>query len=105
MAITPDGPRGPSHIVQGGIMMMARKSGCALVPVGSSARRGAYVKTWDRYLIPSPFSRCAFVFGEPIYVPPDADDALVEALRLQVQSAISAMQAEAERMVGARPPA
>lgn len=105
MAITPDGPRGPSHIVQGGIMMMARKSGCALVPVGSSSRRGAYVKTWDRYLIPCPFSRCAFVFGEPIFVPADADEETVEALRLQVQDAIAEMQAEAERMVGARPPA
>src|SRR5476649_1139552 len=38
MAMTPDGPRGPSGVVQGGVMLMARKSGAGLVPVGIAAR-------------------------------------------------------------------
>ena len=49
MAITPDGPRGPSKVVQGGVMLMARKSGAKLVPVGISAghagMRGAGIRT------------------------------------------------------------
>lgn len=105
MAITPDGPRGPSGVVQPGVMMMARKSGCALVPVGSSSSRGWYAPTWDRYLIPWMFSRAAFVFGEPVYVPGDADDETVEAIRLTLEGEIANMQAEAERLVGAKPPA
>lgn len=104
MAITPDGPRGPAHIVQGGVMMMARKSGCALIPVGSSSRRAYYAPTWDRYLVPWFFSRVSFVFGEPVYVPADADEATVESLRLKLQEQIGVMQERAEELVGARPP-
>lgn len=104
MAITPDGPRGPTRVVQGGVMMMAKKSGCALVPVGSSARWALYVRTWDRYLVPVPFSKAAFVFGEPLYVPAKATDEEVEAVRLRLQDEIDRTQAIAERLVGAKPP-
>lgn len=104
MAITPDGPRGPTGVVQPGVMMMARKSGCALIPVGSSASRGWYAPTWDRYLIPWAFSRCVFVFGEPIYVAPDAGDEQVEEARLRLESEIERMQRRAEEIVGAKAP-
>lgn len=104
MAITPDGPRGPAGVVQGGVMLMAKKTGAALVPVGSSSRRGRYVPTWDRYLVPGFFSRAVFMFGEPIYVPKDATDDEVEALRLRVEAAIGEIQARAEAHVGAHAP-
>jgi hypothetical protein len=105
MAITPDGPRGPSGVVQPGVLMMARKSGCALVPVGSSARRGWYAPTWDRYMIPWAFSRAAFVFGAPIYVPSDADEDTVEGIRQNLEAEIHRMQARADAITGAKPPA
>lgn len=100
MAITPDGPRGPSGVVQGGVLVMSRKSGCQLVPVGSSARRAWYAPTWDRYMVPWLFTRTSFVFGDPIVVPTDASDELVEELRLKLEGEINRAQAEAERMVG-----
>lgn len=104
MAITPDGPRGPAGVVQGGVMLMAKKTGAALVPVGSSSRRGWYAPTWDRYLVPGFFSRAVFIFGEPIYVPKDATDDEVEALRQRLEAAIHDVQARAEAHVGAHAP-
>lgn len=105
MAITPDGPRGPAGIVQGGVLLMAKKTGAALVPVGSSAKRAWYAPTWDRYMIAKPFSKAVFVFGDPIYVPADADDAKIEEIRLALQQAINDTQAIADAHVGAHPPA
>ncbi len=105
MAITPDGPRGPSGVVQPGVMLMAKKTGCALIPVGSSARRAYYAPTWDRYMIPWAFQRAVFVFLEPIYVPSDVDDEGMEQIRLKLQEQIHLAQAHADQMVGAHPPA
>lgn len=105
MAITPDGPRGPSGVVQPGILLMAKKSGCAIIPVGSSAKRGWYAPTWDNYLIPFPFSKASFVFGEPVYVPANASDEEIEEIRQHVEAKIHEVQTRAEELVGAKPPA
>jgi lysophospholipid acyltransferase (LPLAT)-like uncharacterized protein len=102
MAITPDGPRGPSGIVQEGVMMMARKSGCALIPVATWARPAWFIPTWDQYMIPMPFAKCVFVFGAPIYLASDSTPEEVEATRLQLQNEIVRLQDEAQFMVTGR---
>jgi lysophospholipid acyltransferase (LPLAT)-like uncharacterized protein len=96
MAITPDGPRGPSGVVQEGVMMMAQKSGCALVPVATCAQPALYVPTWDRYMIPMPFAKCVFLFGEPLYVAKDSNPEAVEEVRLKLQSEIARLEEEAK---------
>lgn len=97
MAFTPDGPRGPSGVVQEGIVMMAMKSGACIVPVGVSARRRRLVGTWDRYMVPGFFSRCLMIFGEPIEAPADGD---AEAIRLRLEIEMHRLEAEAERRMG-----
>jgi lysophospholipid acyltransferase (LPLAT)-like uncharacterized protein len=91
MAITPDGPRGPSKVVQGGVMLMAKKSGARLVPVGISAQRAWYAGSWDSYMFPMPFSRARMIFGEPIEIPEKATEEEVESVRL-------ALEQETERL-------
>ncbi|MCW5940209.1 MAG: lysophospholipid acyltransferase family protein [Fimbriimonadaceae bacterium] len=100
MAFTPDGPRGPSGVVQQGIMIMAKKSGAALVPVGVSADRRWLAPTWDRYMVPKPFAKCLMVFGEPICLSPDADDASLEEARADFERQMHLLQAEAEAECG-----
>ncbi|MHB8636556.1 MAG: lysophospholipid acyltransferase family protein [Fimbriimonadaceae bacterium] len=99
MSITPDGPRGPSGVVQPGVMLMAKKSGAPLVPIGASARHRKLFGSWDQYLVPLPFSLCSIVAGELFYVPPDADEATMEAIRLRVEADMHRVQAEAERIL------
>lgn len=96
MAITPDGPRGPSGVVQGGVMLMAQKSGAALVPIGISARPRFLAKSWDRYQIPWPFARALMILGDPLYVPENASDEQVEQIRMRLESEIHRLEAEAE---------
>ena len=100
MAMTPDGPKGPSGVVQGGVMFMAHKSGAALITVGIAAKRRLVAKSWDRYIIPHPFSRAIMIAGEPLYVPADADDAQIETLRLEFERRIHEVQARADAEYG-----
>ncbi len=100
VGVTPDGPRGPSGVLQPGVMTMARKSGRPIVPTGSSSRPRLVMGSWDRFMVPLPFARSIILFGEPVYVPDDADDAAVEALREGVQREMRRLQDEADRRLG-----
>lgn len=97
-AVTPDGPRGPSGVVQGGIMLMARKSGAWIVPVGTSATRCWYAPTWDKYMVPKPFSTCYMLFGPPISVPLKSTEDEIEAIRQHVEAEMHRIQAEADAL-------
>ncbi len=104
LAITPDGPRGPAGIVQGGALLMARKSGAAMVPIGTAASRAWTFGTWDAYHLPKFFSKVSVRFGEPIWLSSDATEAETEATKLKLAEAMNRLQAEAEREVGPRDP-
>ena len=97
MALTPDGPRGPTRKVQGGIMLMAQKTGAGLIPTGIYAKPNFKLKSWDNYMFPLPFGRGVIIFGKPIYVPIDATVDEVEALRIQVESEIDRLEELAEQ--------
>lgn len=105
LALTPDGPRGPSRVVQPGAIFLAQKSGSPIIPTGISAYpRKLSRRSWDRYLIPHPFSRVVWLYGDPIYIPADArseEDQKLWADR--IGAAIDALEAQAEREVGASP--
>jgi lysophospholipid acyltransferase (LPLAT)-like uncharacterized protein len=85
LAITPDGPRGPCYVVQQGVMGLAQVTGFPIVPVSYSLGWKLRPKSWDRFQIPLPFSRCEMVFGKPVRVPREASDADREALRQQLE--------------------
>lgn len=100
MAFTPDGPRGPSGIIQPGMMLMARKSGAWLVPVGVSCRRRWLFKSWDRYMIPKPFTQGLMIFGAPMQIPAGANEEEVEAIRVQFEREMHRLEREAEARFG-----
>jgi len=72
IAITPDGPRGPRYRVQNGIIELARQTEMAIIPVSFNASRKKVFRSWDRFLLPFPFSRGVLVFGEPVLVSPNS---------------------------------
>lgn len=100
MAFTPDGPRGPSGIAQNGIMLMAQKSGAAIIPVGMSASRRWTYPAWDSYLIPKPFSKAIMIFGDPIFVPSEADEEQVECIRMQLEAEMHRIEKLADERMG-----
>jgi lysophospholipid acyltransferase (LPLAT)-like uncharacterized protein len=100
MAMTPDGPRGPSQVVQDGVMVMAQKSGAALLPGAFSCRPRLMFRSWDKYIVPLPFSKGIILFGDPISVPQGANAEEVESLRLRLQDEMNRLQDEAEARMG-----
>lgn len=86
--ITPDGPRGPVYELGAGIVFLAQKSGAAVVPVNMEYSNCWRLKSWDRFILPVPFSRVRVIFGPPHRVPHTATDAEFESERLRLQSAL-----------------
>ena len=85
LAITPDGPRGPRYVVQEGVIALAQVTGLPIIPASHYVRWKIQAKSWDRFQIPVPFSRCEMVFGMPVRVPREASDVEREALRQQLE--------------------
>ncbi len=100
LAFTPDGPRGPTHKIQMGTLLLAQKSGCPVVPVGISARPRLLVNSWDRYMVPAPFARATWIVGEPVSVAPDADDATKDKLAEKLELELNRLERRAEEMLG-----
>ena len=73
IAVTPDGPRGPRFVVQDGIIALARLSGVPIVPVTFGSSKKKIFGSWDAFQLPYPFSRGAFLWGEPIPVKKEDD--------------------------------
>lgn len=68
IAITPDGPRGPRYSVASGIIALSQKTGAKIVPFSYRADSYWQLGSWDRFVIPKPFSKLSFFVGEPFDV-------------------------------------
>jgi len=93
-AITPDGPRGPRREMKAGAVNIARLTGCPIVPFGFAAEKCWRLKSWDQFIIPKPFSRAVFVYGEPIQVPKEGGDD--QKLQELIQKEMDRVTKEAE---------
>ncbi|MCS6830213.1 MAG: lysophospholipid acyltransferase family protein [Armatimonadota bacterium] len=102
LAFTPDGPRGPNRQVQPGALFIAQKAKCPIIPAGVAAYPCKLLPTWDRYMIPLPFARGVFIFGEPIDVPENISEEQFEQLRQEVEEAINTLEQQAEQMARAK---
>jgi lysophospholipid acyltransferase (LPLAT)-like uncharacterized protein len=100
VAITPDGPKGPSCYVQPGVITLAQRTGMPIIPVANGASFKKNLSSWDRYLIPLPFSRVVIQLGSPIYVPKVISEEDLEQKRLQVEGAITALTQQADLFFG-----
>lgn len=101
LCIVPDGPRGPRHLAQPGVVLLAKLGRAPVVPIGFGVSRGTVLSSWDAFLIPHPFARAAVVFGEPLTVPEDAGPEALEEHRRTLEAALRRVTLEADRIVGA----
>lgn len=90
MAFTPDGPRGPERIVQPGVIWLARATGAPVIAVRSAASRGRTLSSWDHHLVPVPGAVVTIDIAPPLYVPMDADDAVSELKRQELEELLNA---------------
>ncbi|GAB6145525.1 lysophospholipid acyltransferase family protein [Desulfocicer niacini] len=63
-----DGPRGPFGVVKPGLLRIAQASGLPIIPTITSSFRPFVFNSWDRFMVPRPFSRVIIRFGRPVFV-------------------------------------
>lgn len=96
LIVVPDGPRGPRWQAKSGVLQLARTTGAAIFPVTYGAAWHVTVNSWDRLLIPLPFSRVTYVVGQPITVPAEASPEEMELKRRELEDSLLAITALAD---------
>jgi lysophospholipid acyltransferase (LPLAT)-like uncharacterized protein len=97
-----DGPRGPAGVAKIGILRLAKETGLPLIPVMWWAKPKIMFKSWDKTLLPLPFSRMVFSYGAPITVPADATDEQMERMRADLTDRMNRMLREVQEYFDAR---
>jgi lysophospholipid acyltransferase (LPLAT)-like uncharacterized protein len=93
--ITADGPRGPSRQVKIGIVQLAQKTRAVIVPISWYASRvKIFHKTWDKFLMPLPFSHIRVDHGLPITVPSKAGENELEKIKMKLKQAMDKLEAD-----------
>jgi hypothetical protein len=83
-----DGPQGPFGVIKPGLLTIAQFAGAPILPVITSAQRRWVFNSWDRFMVPKPFSRVFIRFAPPTFVPRRLDADAFEALRQDVEKQI-----------------
>lgn len=96
VAITPDGPRGPAETMDKGAPVLAQITGAPVLFVGLASKPCLRLGTWDRTVIPLPFSKGAMVWDGPLRVARGED---AEALATDWARRLSALTARAETLL------
>ena len=96
VAFTLDGPRGPRYKVKPGPVALARSSGVPLTVFHMAVDRAWVLNSWDRMMIPKPFSRVLMRFGKLIEVPRDASDEELERYQQELQDSLDRVREFAE---------
>ena len=87
--VVPDGPRGPRFKVQPGVITLAQKTGYPIVPFSYSASRIKIFASWDRFMLPYPFTEGSVIYGTPISVPWKIDTDGQEVYRMRVEEELN----------------
>lgn len=98
VGMTPDGPRGPRYVSKISPVTIARMADVDIFPSTFSVKRGFFLKSWDRFLLPLPFNRGVFVYGDPVIVrgSPKSD----EELRIELENKLKEINDLADEMCG-----
>ncbi len=96
IAITPDGPRGPIYSLKEGTIKLAQLSGRPIYPVVLAAKRVFQLGSWDKMIIPLPFTRAISMVGEPIHIPREVDPDTFEKFRRKVEDSLNALTQAAD---------
>ena len=102
-AMTADVPPGPARRAGEGIVTLSRMSGRPVIPFAAATTRYVALKTWSRMTINLPYGKLAYVIGEPVIVPRDADEATLELYRQKIETALNVATARAYELAGADP--
>ena len=97
IGITPDGPRGPKEKVSEGIIKIAKNAKVPIIPIGYWPSNRFNLHSWDSFLITLPFSKCNFVWGNPITIPNNSNQDDIEKYKKILENEINSCIKKAKK--------
>ena len=88
VGVTPDGPKGPRYVVQPGVIKIAQAMETGIVPIHIVYGAAWRLKSWDRLVIPVPFSHVRITFGETHRIPKDLTPEDFEKARIALENCL-----------------
>ena len=98
-AFTIDGPRGPMYVAKPGPVLLARNTQVPLVVFDIAVEKAWVLNSWDKFMVPKPFTRAVLVTSKFMQVPKDADSTEHERLQAEMQAALDRVRAAAEEQL------
>ena len=95
--IIADGSRGPCCVAQSGSIQLAGITKMPLFPMTFSAKNKVTLNTWDKFILPLPFTRCSINFGTPINLASRASEELIEEKRLELETQLNQLSSECDK--------
>jgi lysophospholipid acyltransferase (LPLAT)-like uncharacterized protein len=99
-AFTIDGPRGPCYVAKSGPVTLARMSGVPITCFYLACERPWILRSWDRMMVPRPFSRVHVRWTSKIRVPSDAGEEQMADFHRQMQEALERARHDAVAALG-----
>jgi lysophospholipid acyltransferase (LPLAT)-like uncharacterized protein len=97
---TADGPRGPIYQAKMGPVKLAQMTGARIGAFHLQPRRAWMMNSWDRFLVPLPFTRIAVAWSRWTRLPAGTPDGALESKREELNAAIERARRLALRYFG-----
>ena len=89
IGITPDGPRGPKQKASSGIIKISKATQVPIIALGFDSTSNKKLGSWDSFLLTYPFSKCCYVWSDPILIPNDIKDNEIQKYQNLIESEIN----------------
>ncbi len=97
VSITPDGPRGPREKVKEGIIKLAQVTGAPIIPLVWNTEKYKILDSWDKFVIPYPFSKGSYIFGKAIFIERKLSENQFEAKKQKVENTLKKLTLLSEK--------
>jgi hypothetical protein len=98
-----DGSKGPARVLKMGAIKIAKETGKPVIPMMYGAKKKIVLWSWDRYFLPVPFTKVVIYHGDPVPVPPDADEEECERIRQKIENIMNEMADVCDSYWGGKP--
>ncbi|MGC9196699.1 MAG: lysophospholipid acyltransferase family protein [Syntrophobacteraceae bacterium] len=92
-----DGSQGPAQVAQRGLLVLAMYSGAPIMPVSIAANRCWRLPTWDKTIVPMPFSTVTVSYGPLITVPRNVSSIELESYRVKLEQTLNEISRKAQK--------
>lgn len=96
IAITPDGPTGPFRTFKIGAVILAHRTNVPIIPMSAYTNKPRFLKSWDKFHVVIPFTKCVLMYGEPVHIERDLNETELEEKRKYLEALVRDLDGKAE---------